>query len=477
MSAFGLLSKWHGVQVRWRLLRDKVQQWLRRRFSSSSSEEAISSPQEAGAGGSAKVFSTTNQHLVFGVNWVPAQSDQIRAVRDQAGKSGMRSYVVSGGLMGMTSLPAKSKQHPRIVSGALVLSEGASVGGNEIFALELAPDLFVLVALQDSLPVPGFDLIGSQEMVKSAADHFLRLPHRTVVRRCGSRDIIPDAEFFNFQSILEDADYASARLKAFTDYAKLIRRLMVVTVLTGVVIGAYVYIEQRRRAEEEARLARENDPDVLYEKSFAQAQAKLPAFGNANLNLMFETAKNIPLSLGGWVLTQVKCTTELCTAQWSRQYGSYADFSSELPLNVKKVPNYSFLGKAETASTLVTEHPVAAPSAMDSLSHKRQGLPMKSLVQMDFVSQMQDYSLIKLTGSVSAPVLFGGNGDVGAIFRPVLAGEWSASGELWQLEEFEVPDYAVVDGFQITQVDQIAKQSNPAFSLSGRYFVKGKDFK
>ncbi len=477
MTDSGEISIKQRLRTRWRSMRERMAELLKKLRPQQSTQEAVSAPSDTGAGHTGMVFSTANHHLVFGMNWVPTQSEQVRTVRDQARKTGMRSHVELGSLMGVSSWPAKSKQHPRLVSGALVLSEGASIGGNEIFVLELDPDQYALVALQDSLPVPGFDLIGNQATVKAAAEQFLRLPHRTVVRRCGSREIIADAEFFNFQSILEESDYAAARLKALTDHAKLIHQLTIFITLAGLGIGVYVYIDQRRRAEEEARLLRENDPDVLYEKSFSQAQEKVPPLGDSTLNVMLETAKNIPLSVGGWLLTQIKCTPQLCTAQWSRQYGSYADFSSELPADVKQVPNYSFLSKSEGASTLATEHPVAPNETGERLGAMRTRLPLSAQAQMEFVSQMQDYGLVKLTGSVAPPTLFGGSGQIGAIFRPVLAGEWSAQGELWQLEELAVPDYALVESFQINQLDQALKKSNPTFSLTGRYFVKGKDFK
>jgi Pilin accessory protein (PilO) len=473
---------WRRLQARWRLLREQMRRWRHQISSRLGRSEAAPKPSESaassGSGSSgATVFTVADHHLVFGINWIPAQPTQLRALREQARKSGMRSHVAQGSLIGVTNVPAKSKQHPRLVAGALALSEGASLGGNEIFVLDLGADLFALVALQDSQPVPGFDLVGNQETIKAAADNFLRLPHRTVVRRCGSRDIIPDAEFFNFQSILEESDYAEARLKALTDYAKLIRQAMILIAVAGLVIGVYVYINQLRQAEEEARLQRENDPDVVYEKSFSQAQAKVPPLGENTLKLMLETAQNIPLSVGGWILMQVKCTTEVCTAQWSRQYGSYNDFSAALPADVKKMPNFSFLSKADMATTLVTEHPVAQAVDGKRLDKMRSGLPLADQAQIDFVSQMQDYSLVKLNGSVAAPALFGGNGPIGGIFHPVLSGEWTASGDLWQLTELKVPAYALVESFQINQLDQVGKRTSPTFSLSGRYFVKGKDFK
>ncbi len=463
--------------ARWQKMLVRMRRWLESLLSKWRRENTSSDPHSDGVEGGSRIFSIGAHQVVFGMTWVPAQSDQIRAVHEQARKSGMRSHVTLGTLIGFASTVARPAGRVSAISGALVLSESASMGGSEIFVLDIEPGVFALVALQDSMPVPGFDLVGDLPTIKAAVDNYIRLPHRTTVRRCGSRDVIEDAEFFNFEYVLEESDHTSIRLKEIRDNAKLIRWLAIVLILFGLAVGVYLYVSHLNRMAEQARLMRENDPDVLYEKAFSLEQSKLGPMGKAGFQAMFETARHLPLVLKGWVLSQVKCTHQECKATWIRRHGSYADFESVRPADVQVRPEYKFPGKTEATPQLETSHPVAINPAAQTLVQLRDTLPMKSLVEMEFISQLQDYSLVKLNGTVSAPSLFGGKGDATLIFRPVLSGEWSASGDLWQLEGFHVPDYALVEVLQVTNMEQIEKNKLPTYFMSGKYFVKGKDFK
>jgi hypothetical protein len=418
----------------------------------------------------------SGHEVVFGLNWVPAKPDQVRSVFAQARTVKMQSHVSLAHLIGLSTLPAKSKGRRNGISAALVLSEGASIGGSEVYAFELGHDLYSLIALEESAPVPGFDITGSHSKVKLAADNYLRLPHRGMVRRCGSREILDDAELLNLDVVLEDGDFRDARLKVITDYSKAIRYVLATLVLGFVAGGVYLYLSHANRQAEQERLARENDPDLLYEKAFAKAVSSLGPLGSDGLKSMLSTAKRIPLACGGWLLAQVSCTATECKARWNRLYGSYADFEANLPKDVTTKPTYVYLSKGDANLKLETVHPNTFEKNTETLATLRSTLPVKFDAQIDLVSQMQDYSLAKLNATVEAPIPFISQGEITKIFRPVLSGAWTATGDLWQLEDFRIPNYAILDTLQISNLENTDKKSETNFVMSGRYFVKGKNF-
>ncbi len=425
-------------------------------------------------------FELGGAHIVFGMNWVPGKADQVRGAHEQARNSGMRSTVRVGDLLGfsMENTHVKDAKKPSL-SGALVLADGASAGDSEIFVFGLPDGQYALVALQDSMPVPGFDLVGDLGTIKSAANNYLRLPHRTTVRQCGSRDVLDEAEYFNLETVLGDSDYVEARLKKIGDRAKIIRVALIVLAIAGSLGAGYVYMENQKRLAEQERLAREGDPELLYERSFAEAQKKIGLMGVEGLQAMLTTAQRIPLIIGGWTLSQVKCNFKTCTATWTRRYGSYTDFEADIPADVKVKPNYGVAGKPDKSPDLETVYSVDSQEKVKTLSELRGSFPLKSLAQMDFGSQLQDYGLVKVTTSMGDVSLFGNaeGVEIAGVFRPVLAGAWSASGELWQLDSFQIPDYAVVESLQILNIGPLDKKALPTYTMSGQYFVKGKNFK
>ncbi|MGY0195323.1 type 4b pilus protein PilO2 [Leptothrix sp. BB-4] len=429
------------------------------------------------------LLSHNDDWVAFELTWQLLQEGQRQKLQSKALADGYTHVVIGleSDLMGFLKLSPSQREKKPIYSAALLLSETVSLGGDEVFVFRVDETRHALVALKNSMPVPGFDLIGQPEMIADAARSYLSLPHKNEVRRCGDAEILSGAEFFEFAAALAGLDRNQPRVKAIPDMRKIFLRVAILALFGLVALSGWMgwsYFESKAEAE---RLQRENDPNAQYERNYETSAASIKGLGTPGLKAFVATLSGIPLEIAGWSLSNVVCQSGECLATWARQSGNFADFDEKLPPEVKQKPDYGFIAGDVKGTQLKTRHPVAAVPDSDAASAgklRREALPGVPQVQSEFVSRLQDYSLIDARVQVAAPVPFPtGVTDIAPIFKPVVSGTWSMELPLWSMDSLVLPDYVLVETLSIDLPPkaEVAKGVKH-YKLTGKYYAKGKTF-
>ena len=459
--------------------------WPERSKGAAAAKRAAAEPANDTAGEKSLLVGKVD--VLFGLQWVSTDSEHVKAELRTARKAGYSSYVANddSSVLGLSrSRREKKDRRQKRIAAALLLADGFSSGGSEIFAIRF-DDGYGVVALRDAQPVPGFDAVGDLESMQALVDSFMQMPHLSQVRRCGCDELLGIAEEIDWAALLARSDGGN-RLLPIPDPSKY--WLAAAFVATGAAAGSgwFYYQWQLEKAAEAQRRLREQNPDYVYEKGIAQAMASAGRGGQEVLDVMIGALKRFPLAVAGWTLAQVECDPSQCQAKWSRSYGNFADFEQSLPEPLSAKPDYVFMKPSLSAATVSTRHPVvvggrdgasAGASAAVGRALQREQLPAMPLVATSFASRLQDYALAEVIVDADAPSLFGGSGDAAAISRPVVSGKWKINGPLWALDSLRLADYATVDKLVI----EISwGKDNPVyrlnFALSGKYYAKGKDY-
>jgi Pilin accessory protein (PilO) len=418
--------------------------------------------------------------IAFDLNWQLLRQGELRKLQTQALADGYSHQVVGveGDLVGFFKRSPTIDEKRPMFSAALLLAETFSLGGDEVFVFALDDARYAMVALKNSMPVPGFDLVGSASSIAEVAQNYLNLPHKNEVRRCGDASILSGAEFFDFSAALAALDQTQPRIKKIPDLRNMMYQGAIavsVILLVGVAWMGWSYYQAKVEAE---RLQRESDPNILYEQAYTNSVASIKTMGTSGLKAMSAVLMSLPMEVGGWGLSNVACQVSECVATWTRQFGNYADFDANLPDGTGQKPEYGFYSSDVKGIQLKTRHPVVLEKAFVSRGLNRDQLPLTAQVQADFVSRLQDYSLIDVQSQISPPVPFpAGVSDIAPIFKPVVSGAWSLNLPLWTLESVTVPDYVHVDSLVLDlPVKADGARSAWTFKLTGKYYAKGKSF-
>lgn len=437
-----------------------------------------------------RIFQKGKVALVAGLRWVPLTKGEKGKLFNAARAEGEHSYCITpdGTQIGLFSSHPGGHGQGRgaLASLALLLGKNHSLGGEEIFAFHVDAKRSCLVVLRDGQPVPGFDVIGSADVVAERLNTFLQLADGSTVRRLGAVDLLGNVEEIDWELVLDEVD-AKVRLKKIPDIKQILTVLAVSAVLFVAVFGAITYklARDKRIADEQARIA--NDPNIVYEKKIDGDLAAVTGTGQTSLQRMVGGLKQIPLQIKGWRLSKVECTPTLCNASWTRSYGNFAEFGRALPPSAMGQPQYDvFKPEDLTSARLVTQHRLADAVAGKTVAATstpppklvRTALPLRSAVSSKFFSTLQDLSMVDIKVKVEPAQLFAGQGDVNQLVRPVVNAAWSIEGPLWTLENIALEDYVAVDNFTIElDTDKAATSMEKThFKLSGKYYAKGKDF-
>ncbi len=416
-------------------------------------------------------------HFVFGLEWrfFTDSKDLSRTVRG-AKRDGFDHQVVAqtDDLVGIGRIPTPPKK-ARLYSASLHLSQSVSRGGMELFVFKLDADLFCLVALNDSRPIIGFEKAGTRSDIMTLAGEFQLSQVGYTIRQAGNTGALEHEEAIKLSEAFGQPD-DNTRVKAIPDYK--ILALKVAAVVGIVVIGfsIYGYINEAKIKATAERLARERDPNFLYEREVEASMKKTGLPAQQQMERWRATIQDIPVSRQGWTLTDIACQPEQCTLNWARDYGSYAEFFA-VPLahEVRSTESQAANNPASSKiQTVLTVPP--APVAAGGLDRKQ--LPGLPQTQRLLASQLQDLSLLENSSvELKNAELYPAPAGLKAaqINKPVVRGEWTIEHEIWSLNDlsFTIPGL-VAESLSI--VVQPEKSNSWVYTLKGRYYAKGKDF-
>jgi hypothetical protein len=415
-------------------------------------------------------------HFVFGLDWrfFTDSKDLSRTVRG-AKRDGFDHQVVAqtDDLVGIGRIPTPPKK-ARLYSASLHLSQSVSRGGMELFVFKLDADLFCLVALNDSRPIIGFEKAGTRSDIMTLAGEFQLSQVGYTIRQAGNTGALEHEEPIKLTEAFGPPD-DNTRVKAIPDY-KIIALKVAAVVGIGVMgFFIYGYINEAKIKAAAERLARERDPNFLYEREVEASMKKTGLSAQEQMERWRATIQDIPVSRQGWRLTDIACQPEQCTLNWSRDYGSYTEFFA-VPLAHEVRSTESQAANNPASSNIQTVLTVpAAPVAAGGLDRKQ--LPGLPQIQRLLASQLQDLSLLENSSvELKNAELYPAPAGLKAaqINKPVVRGEWTIAHEIWSLNDlsFSIPGL-VAESLSIAQPE---KSNSWVYTLKGRYYAKGKDF-
>jgi hypothetical protein len=416
-------------------------------------------------------------HFVFGLEWrfFTDSRDLSRTVR-AAKRDGFDHHVVAqtDDLVGIGRIPSLPKK-ARLYSASLHLSQSVSRGGAELFVFKLDADLFCLVALNDSRPIIGFEKAGTRSDIMALAGEFQLSQVGYTIRQAGNTGALEHEEPIKLTEAFGQPDNET-RVKAIPDYKILALKVAAVVGIGVMGFLIYGYINDAKIKAAAERLARERDPNFLYEREVEASMKKTGLPAQQQMARWQAAIQDIPLSRQGWTLTDIACQPDQCTLNWVRDYGSYAEFFAAPQANeVRSTESHAANNPASSKIQTVLTVP-AAPFATVGLDRKE--LPGLAQTQRLLASQLQDLSLLENSSvELKSAELYPAPSGLKAaqINKPVVRGEWTIEHEIWSLHDlsFSMPGL-VAESLSIFV--QPEKSNSWVYTLKGRYYAKGKDY-
>ena len=353
-------------------------------------------------------------------------------------------------------------------SAALHLAGRLSQGGLELYAFALANGQCMVVALNESRPIPGFDFVGEADIARGLMDEFLAIQQGQPIRLVGNAGWLEGEESVALEDIFAQPVRA-ARLKRLWADNAVKWAAGVAGVLALAVAGGHYWVEMER---EQMIAAAQNpliDPNAQYQKALAQAWAEVPAPGPHLLRQWQNLMADLPLVHAGWRLKNVECDAKLCKAQWSRLYGTYADFFKQLPPNSQSAQEVQE-GDNALQAMVVSHHSVVAEDI--ETPWRNAALPRMDHALRELSSDLQNFSLLgQVQVELSKPTLFGGTQDPQSLNAAVMTGQWTVQHDASTLGYLTVPDYGVPKRL-VLQVSPTKEKSAMTYVFEGQYYVQ-----
>ena len=415
-------------------------------------------------------------HFVLGMEWRLLQPAEklLQSTLSQMRREGMQWYAASGlqDVVGMCSGIAQARK--TMHSAALHLASQWSNGGIELFVFGMAEQRVAVVALNDHRPLPGFDFIGTLAEAQELIEEFEAIQQSEVVRRVGDLGLLDNEERISAQTVFDQPN-AESRLKKIPSLRKLMMMGAGLVLILGCLGGFYYWQEQERAttlANMPAPLAPNIgpniDPNTAYNQQAVQQVQALSKQGQTLYQAWVQLSKQLPLAHQGWVLTQVECKAEVCTADWKRMYGSVDDFFAQLPVRTSMTQHLS-VDKDALTHVLQTSHPTP-PKETHRSYEKTADLPQAEEGCRGVSSWLQDLSLFGARNLlVGKPQIWASGADAATLNQPLLQGTWTAELPLTLTSDLEIPPYATVRLFKTNLGD--------TYQLTGDYYVRSDAIK
>jgi len=353
-------------------------------------------------------------------------------------------------------------------SAALHLAGRLSQGGLEMYAFALANGQSMVVALNESRPIPGFDFVGEADIARGLIDEFLAIQQGQPIRLVGNAGWLEGEESVVLEDIFAQPVRA-ARLKRLWADNAVKWAAGAAGVLALAVAGGNYWVEMERAEMIAAAQNPSIDPNAQYQKALAQAWAEVPAPGPRLLRQWQNLMADLPLVHAGWRLKNVECDAKFCKAQWSRIYGTYADFFKQLPPNCQSAQEVQE-GDNALQAMVVSNHSVAAEDI--ETPWRNATLPRMDHALRELASDLQNFSLLgQLRVELSKPTLFGGTQDPLTLDAAVMTGQWTVQHDASTLGYLTVPSYGVPKRL-VLQVSPTKEKSAMTYLFEGQYYVQ-----
>jgi hypothetical protein len=413
-------------------------------------------------------------HWVFGLEWqvYDERKELSRLQRTHQAQGYTHCVLASAGHMVGFAAGIDKSLGRKPLSVAVHLAETVSLGNLELFIFELPDGLFSLTALNDSQPVPHFDHVGTLQETLALISEYRALQSDQPIRYVGNTDMFDSIEKMTLNEAFARPE-GSAQLSKLPNYR--LRKTIAMIVLPSVLALAAgaAWLEHMRQVEEQERIAREQDPNYIYENAVGSAMQQTGLQAQITLDRWREVIFRIPTARAGWRLEKITCQPTSCSVSWARDFGSYQDFHAQ-PLDGANSSSEVQNGDSPAKANITTVMSVPTlPNESKGLV--RNDLPPSRDILQQVASQLQDISLLpEANVKLKQPELYPNTGaTVEQIANPVVKGEWTITHELWSLGDlsFNLPTLVL----QSLTIEQDEKTKNWTYSLTGHFYAKGKN--
>jgi Pilin accessory protein (PilO) len=414
-----------------------------------------------------RVIVIGDKNFVFGLDWRIAPSNtELKRNLKKAKKDGFSHYTLTqyGDLVGYYSGYNKKKTY----SAALVVSENLAKEGLTVVVLKLEDDLFGVVILEDSKPVPGYDFVGTKSEIDLLVGEFLKIQETHHIVKIGNSGYFPD----ELQVELDFAfhlDGRRAALKKLPNPQRVVAIISVITVVASPVYFTLDYLQKEKQQVELLRKQIANRPNTVYERKWVSAKHEIGIMGQVSVDNWLQTIQSIPVKNMGWILKVIECTQNECKASWKREYGNFDDFKKNILKGVidKKTEEIQS-GDDPAVSSIYTYFKL--PN-LKEIELDRQTLPDLKTGLISFSSYLQDLSLLDgAKSSLTKPEMYPVSLDARQIHLPVFRGKWSYRGLIYSLNEIKIPAYAVANSLVVKATDN----GDFLYEVSGYYYVRAE---
>ncbi len=353
-------------------------------------------------------------------------------------------------------------------SAALHLAGRMSQGGLELYAFELTNGQSMVVALNESKPIPGFDFVGEPAVGRGLVDEFMAIEQGQPIRFVGNAGWLEGEETVYLEDIFANPA-RSACLKRLMA-ANAVKWMAGGTVaLASSVGGGQYWMELEREEQLAASRIVVMDPNDQYRQTLSKAWRDVPPPGVGLLRQWQNLMADLPLVHEGWQLQKVECDAKACTAQWTRMYGSYEDFFKQLPPHTDQAKEVQE-GDDALQARVVTTHAVVPEEA--KTPWPQTPLPAMEPALRELASELQNFSLLgKVKVAMAKPALFGGNQDPQSLKQAVMTGQWSVQHDASTLGYLTVPPHGVAKRL-VLQVSPTKEQAAMTYLFEGQYYVQ-----
>ena len=439
----------------------------------STSEPEKSKPTPLTDKRQSQVLVSNEISLVFGVHWTPVTSDvRLGKLLETARQDGYVNYVSHSyqdtvGFIG--ALPAGVK---KAYSAAIILSLQFSEGGTELFVFRQG-DLYGLVGLIEYSPMPGFDAIGTETVIKALAEEFRLLNASQLLRCYGNVPWFAEHEALDLTKVAQKAIVTKSEVLLIPNVKRLMALIALSLLVLGGIYAGYSYYQDILQEQEQSIQASLNDPNRLYEVAIASAIKTAGPTGEARLRQWRAFFDKLPLTVKGWVAKTATCTGMTCEVQWVRVSGNLTDFEAALPEALHGNTTFK-LEKGLVTSELQTTHDLTQFPKVEGIDKSLDRAELDSInnAQNQWGSTLQNFSLLpKSSVKMTVPALFGtSTAGVEALNKPVVKGTWSIEHELWSLPDLDIPNFVIPETLTVL----IDLKGGLRYKLEGAFYAKGK---
>lgn len=319
-----------------------------------------------------------DSRLIFDLIWIQAADHSRGAIREAAGDANRVTLVKNRDgdtMVGLYSPSAEeAKTKGRLISFAALMAHHYAAERSALVFVSTSDDNAAMAAIENGLPVPDTDRFGPiEELVDVAREYIAENPGTKVFGTAGNLGST-EIEEFDLDAFLKSKEtrklFGPCSIKKL-DSNRRTMAMAAALLLFGAYVG-YDYYEQKRKAEEAARLATmQKTPEQQYAEGL-RAAIKQQGMPISMVKQLLGLAGKQETTAAGWRVSKLQCSSMGCNATWKREAktATFADLISVLGKDrltlatdqtaVKTIP--ASLSAAESAYP----DPIALPKEQDA---------------------------------------------------------------------------------------------------------------